>query len=137
MTEQTITIDTCDHGPVTLPEPAWCKRGWHDPHPDRGTGVDMRPRREDITHCGQSINVLVTAEGGRERLLELMLWQDPFPTPSCTQSDDVYVAAQLLDGNYAYDAAGLDALAVDLMEAAGKVRRVARRLADEQPGGGQ
>jgi hypothetical protein len=44
----------------------------------------------------------------------------------------VHVAVQLIDGDtYDYDAPGLEALATDLLEAAAKVRRMARRLAVE------
>lgn len=126
MTERTVTIATADHGPVTISEPPWCTG---QNHPD---GTD----RSAIAHTGPSINVMVGTEDGPSRLTELLLWQDAFPTPACTHSDDVYVVAYLLDGEHAgYDVAGLEALATDLMEAAAKVRRVARRLAVETPRG--
>lgn len=128
MTDRTVTVVTTDHGPVTISEPAWCTGVYH---PD---GV----ARADIAHTGPSIDVMVGTERGPERLTELMMWQDPFPTPAATRSDDVHVSVELLDGHhFDYDAAGLEVLAVDLMEAAAKVRRVARRLASELRGDGR
>lgn len=133
MTERTVTIDTKDHGPVTLPEPPWCT-GHPVPEP-APFDLDVRPLRSEICHIGPSIDVVVGTERGPARLVELMLWQDPYPTPACTHSDDVHVAVHLLDGDhFGYDVHQLEALATDLMEAAAKIRRVARRLARENGG---
>lgn len=125
MPDRTVTVVTTDHGPITIPEPSWC------------TGVQHTDdvERADIAHTGPSINVMVGTEDGPRRLFELLLWQDPFPTPACTHSDDVYVVAELLDGHPGYDVPGLEALATDLLEAAAKVRRLARRLSVEIRGG--
>lgn len=133
-----ITIRTSDYGTITIPEPAWCTSTPHEPIPIGEDGRELLPRRDEIVHTGPSIDVMVGTERGPRRLLELMLWQDPFPTPSCTHADDVYMYAQLLDDHGGgYDPAGLDALATDLQEAAAKVRRLARRLAVEhRPGSG-
>ncbi|MFG3231803.1 DUF6907 domain-containing protein [Streptomyces antibioticus] len=43
MTNRTVTLPTLDHGPVTLPEPAWCA-GHADHRPDTA--------RADLIHCG-------------------------------------------------------------------------------------
>lgn len=121
---RTVTVLTSDHGPVTILEPAWCA-GEH------ATGN----RRDEIAHVGPSIDITVNTERGPMRLLELMLWQDPFAKPAYPQGTAVHVVAHLLDGDHpGYDVEGLDGLVTDLLEAAGQVSRVARRLADERRG---
>lgn len=125
---RTITINTADHGPVTTAEPDWC-RG--DLHTDGG-------RRDEISHTGPPIDITVNTDRGPRRLVELMLWQDPFPTPTNRHGTDVYVVAHLLDGDhFGYDVAGLEALTTDLLEAAGRMRLVTRRLASEYRRGGR
>jgi hypothetical protein len=124
VTDRTVTVLTTDYGPVTIPEPAWCAGR----HP---AGC----LRSEIAHEGPKISVMVGTSRGPRAALHLFMWQDPFPTPACTHSDDVHVAVQLIDGDtYDYDAPGLEALATDLLEAVGKVRRMARRLAVEARG---
>jgi hypothetical protein len=126
VTDRTVTVVTTDHGPITIPEPPWCTGTYHP------AGI----ARDEISHSGPVIDVLVGTERGPQRLAELLLWQVPFPAPDETHGDAVHVVVQLLDGHhYGYDAPALEALAVDLTEAAAKVRRVARRLAAEVPGG--
>lgn len=125
MTDHTVTIDTSDYGPVTIPEPSWCT-GEH--HAD---GIS----RADIAHTGPTINVTVGTERGPRVLVELLLWQDPYPTPAAMHSDAVHVAVAMDGEYYGYDPAALDALSTDLLDAAGKVRRMARRLAVEVRGG--
>jgi hypothetical protein len=126
MTERTVTIDTSDHGAVTIPEPAWCT----------GTGHPDGVERDTIAHTGPSVDVMVATGRGPRRLLELLLWCDAYPAPDWPHGDAVYVVAQLLDGDhFGYDVAGLEGLAADLLEAAGRVRSMARRLAAENRGG--
>ena len=122
--DRTVTVATNDHGPVTIPEPAWCAGR----HP---AGY----LRAEIAHEGPQISVMVGTDRGPRAALYLSLWQDPFPTPACAHSDAVHAAVRLIDGDtYDYDAPALERLAVDLLEAAGKVRRMARRLAVEVRG---
>ncbi|MDT9689409.1 hypothetical protein Q5762_13895 [Streptomyces sp. P9(2023)] len=65
MTEQrTITLPTLDHGPVALPEPAWC-RG----HQDHIPGY-----RVDLAHTGPEHSFAFDGE----QLLVAMLSQAPF-----------------------------------------------------------
>ena len=133
---RTVTVQTSDYGPVTTPEPPWCTGTHVEPIP-ASDGTELLPRREDIAHTGPAINVTVGTRRGPRRLLELLLWQDPFPTPLNANGTDVYVAVHLLDGDtFDYDPVSLDVLATELMEAAAKVRRVARRLAVEHRTGG-
>lgn len=125
MTPRTVTVQTADYGAITVPEPAWCT----GEHPD---GL----LRCEIAHTGPSIALTVGTRRGPQRLAELLLWQDPFPTPSNTNGADVYVTVHLLDADhFDYDVVGLEGLAADLLEAAGKVRYMARRLACETPRG--
>lgn len=125
MTDRTVTIQTSDHGAVTLPCPLWCTAD----HDDGG-------RRDEISHTGPSIDITVGTDHGPRRLVELMLWQDPFPTPRNPHRTAVHVVVRLLDGDhFGYDVAGLEGLVTDLLEAAGRVRLVARRLSAETPRG--
>lgn len=121
MTEQTVTINTADHGPVTLPEPAWCTGA----HEDDGA-------RTDIGHHGPDIPVTVGTRRGPRELLTMGLTQWPYDLAD----NDVHAAVQLLDGDhYRYDVPGLEALAEDLVRAAGRLRLMARRLSAELRGG--
>jgi hypothetical protein len=125
MTDRTVTINTADHGPVTVVCPPWCT----GQHP---AGL----LREEIHHQGPAIDILVGTERGPRRLAELFMWRTPYPVPSDRHSDDVYVAVHLLDGDhFGYDVTGLENLATDLIKAAAKIRRIARRLAVEHRGG--
>ncbi|MFC4034563.1 DUF6907 domain-containing protein [Streptomyces polygonati] len=153
MTEpRLIEIDTRDHGIVVLPEPEWCTGVMHEtfqPEPLRGwrrlrarlrrtPAVDYRPRRSEIVHQGPGIDITVDTGDGPQRLMELTLWQDPFPEPTWEQGTDVYINAYMLDdGSADYDVDGLQRLVTGLLEAAGQVRLVARQLADERRRGGR
>jgi uncharacterized protein DUF6907 len=47
MTERTVTLQTADHGAVTVQEPSWCVgHAHHDPE----------TLRVDITHCGPAVD---------------------------------------------------------------------------------
>jgi hypothetical protein len=132
MTERTVTVATSDLGIVSIPEPAWCTGTAHD-FPD---DLVHRPLASEIAHTGPSIDIMVGTERGPRRLLELLLWQDAFPKPTYAHGAEVYVVAHLLDGDhFDFDVAGLEGLVADLLEAAGRVRLVARRLASETRGG--
>jgi len=121
-----ITVDTADHGPVVTSCPPWCTG---DGHPD---GLD----RVEITHQGPPINITVGTGRGPRRLVELIMWQDPFPPASSPHGTGVYVVAHLLDGDhFGFDVAALEGLVTNLLEAAGRVSLVARRLASETRGG--
>src|SRR3954466_5573523 len=63
-----VTVDTLDHGPVTVPEPFWCV-GFHPPG----------GYRADIAHYGQEIALTVdTSCHGELRVLSASLVQGPF-----------------------------------------------------------
>jgi hypothetical protein len=65
-----VTVETGDHGPVTLPEPFWCL----GEHPEEGY-------REDIEHQGEEVPLNVeTPCHGEVQLLTAALFQRPFST---------------------------------------------------------
>jgi hypothetical protein len=126
VTEHTVTIVTADHGPVTVPCPLWCTR---EDHAHGGL-------RSDIVHYGPETTTTVTTPDGPRELISLALAEAPFDTDGAARV--VHVAVCLATGDsWTADAAGLDALAVDLIEAAGTARYMARRLAAETRGGEQ
>lgn len=123
-TWNTITVQTSDHGPVSVQCPDWCTG---DGHPDGGY-------RSDISHYGPEVVVTVRTVHGPRGLLDLGLTQYAFSERG--PGTDVFVSAHLLDGDhYPYDVEGLDRLAADLVRAAGRVRSMARLLAVETQGG--
>ncbi|MFE2428418.1 DUF6907 domain-containing protein [Streptomyces sp. NPDC059373] len=120
MTERSVTIYTADHGPVTIPEPAWCTA----PHRDGGY-------REDITHAGPDVDLTTDTGDGPAVLLSFALEQHPFQDDA-GPGGGVFVSVWLADGEYhPHDVDGLERLAVDLAEAGRGVRLMARRLAAE------
>lgn len=126
MNGRTVTIETGDHGPVTVPEPQWCT----------GEGHDLaHAYRVDIGHIGVEHRITVRTVHGERELLTLGLAQHPYTElPSGTA---VHVAVQLLDGDsYPFTVPDLAKLADDLAAAASRVRLVARRLAVETALGG-
>jgi hypothetical protein len=127
MTVRLITIHTSDHGPVTLPCPLWCTQTTHQ------DGA----RRDEISHTGPSIPVTIggVPGPGPRQILELRFWQDPHPEAGSRHGTAMYVLAHLDGQPHEYDAAGLDELVTDLLEAAGKVRYMARRLGVENRSG--
>lgn len=118
MTGRTVTIDTSDHGPVTVPEPMWCT----GQHPNVA-------HRSDIHHSSAEHVVEVGTPHGPYPLLTMALTQWPYGLSA--PGNGVYVAVHLADGDPEYDSTGLEGLAADLLEAAVKVRRMARRVGVE------
>ncbi|MCB5166031.1 hypothetical protein LG634_14445 [Streptomyces bambusae] len=114
---RTVTVHTIDHGPVTLPEPAWC------------TGHAEAPAeyRSDVHHAGPEI---VRGYNGRA-VLSAELVEFPFGQQPIKPSVHVelYVPAATLDPPE------LEALAAVLTEAAVELRQLALRLAVLRAGG--
>ncbi|HEY5834649.1 DUF6907 domain-containing protein [Streptomyces sp.] len=120
MTDHTVTIVTADHGPVTIPCPQWCTQATHV---DGGA-------RSDIHHTGPDILITAGSHRGPRELLTMTLTQWPYGLNA--PGTDVHVAVHLADGKHAeYDTVGLETLVADLLEAAGRVRLMARRLGIE------
>lgn len=117
---RTVTVQTRDRGPLTIPEPAWCTAASHLP----------TMRHTDINHQGTETIVTVHGPGGPRELLSMTLTQRPYGTS--TTGTGAYVAVGLADGQQdEYDVPGLESLAEDLDVAAGRIRYMARRLAAE------
>ncbi|MBP5915757.1 hypothetical protein F3K34_27225 [Streptomyces sp. LBUM 1486] len=114
-----IALPTEDHGPITLPEPAWC-RGHADHHPDT--------YRADLTHFGPEHRLTFNGEV----LFRLMLTQTP-----CADRASREVCAYVEESGYtgSLDPAGLYDLAAALDGAADNMREFADRLAALLDGG--
>lgn len=122
MTEpRTITVHTLDHGPVTLPEPAWCIGG----HEDGG-------HRADILHTGPDV---VLAFHG-QHITAAGLVQSPYAGDASphlggrTPGVSVSVIGRTLDPAAVYElAARLDGYADQLRDLADQLTEV---LGDDQ-----
>nr|WTB31092.1 hypothetical protein OG781_17825 [Streptomyces sp. NBC_00830] len=94
---RTVTVQTADHGDVTLPEPSWC------------TGVHQEGgHRSDISHHGRPTTV--TLDDGT-LLLQAQLAQFPYSVRDTAP----YVALELGDAEGEYDQAALQDLARKLL----------------------
>lgn len=93
----TVTVQTLDHGPVTIPEPAWCL-GDHE----------TESYREDIEHQGEEVRATVpTACHGTVTAVAMSLVQRPF-----SPSERRTLAAVYVDGEWhEFDGAALLQLA--------------------------
>lgn len=101
MNGRTITVNTGDHGPVTLVEPVWCT-GEHPPV----------AYRADVEHQGQDVELTAqTACHGLARVALASLYQRPFSTHG-TRAPVVTVE---FDGDHEYDAESLADLADKLV----------------------
>lgn len=123
MIDHTIIVQTGDHGPVTLPDPLWCIG---KDHPD---GI----ARQDVAHLGPQSTVSIQTPDGLLDLLTIGLAEVPFSTNGAERVTHATVELGSAD-TWTADAAGLDDLATRLIEAAGKARYMARRLAAETRG---
>lgn len=69
MTSRLVTLDTIDHGPVTVPEPLWC----------RGHEGEPPCYRADITHNTTVVRAAtMTDRHGRVPLLQAYISHAPF-----------------------------------------------------------
>ncbi|MER6557212.1 hypothetical protein ABT300_05505 [Streptomyces sp. NPDC001027] len=112
--QPTVTLDTEDFGPITLPEPSWC-RGHADHRPDAF--------RSDVTHYSAET---VLAYQGSE-LFRVMVTESPY----ATRPEHRRVCAYLEQGDYTGDftPAGLYDLAATLDAHADRLRDYADQLA--------
>jgi hypothetical protein len=97
----TVTLDTFDHGDVTVPEPAWCI----------GHSWQPNPHRADITHNSTRVKASAMTDGaGRVHLLHayishaphLEIRPEPHPVVSvqleCTEDFAAEDIPQLIEG---------------------------------------
>ncbi|MFI9063231.1 DUF6907 domain-containing protein [Streptomyces sp. NPDC053429] len=114
---RTVTVHTLDHGPVTVPEPAWCT----------GHPAELAEYRDDIHHTGPEHVVDYDAQA----LLTAQLVEFPFglhPVAPSLHVDVTIPGATL-------DPPALEDLAAILTEQAAELRRLALRLAVLRAGG--
>lgn len=121
MTARTVTVQTGDHGPVTVTEYPWCATDHTVP----------QKFREDIHHLGPDIPLTVRSPRGDIEILSLRLTQYPFTRQPIGTA--VHIAVDLAEGadGWPVDVAAVDRLADQLVEAARRARYAARRLAAE------
>jgi hypothetical protein len=113
MTDRIVTLQTADHGPVTLEEPAWCA-GHQDHHP--GT------YRADLTHYGPEHRLTFNGV----ELFRLMLAQTPYADRA---SRDTCAYVEQSGSTGSLTPAGVYDLAAALDHAADRMREFADRLA--------
>ncbi|MEU2076858.1 hypothetical protein [Streptomyces sp. NPDC013489] len=110
-----VTVETRDHGAVTLPEPEWC-RGYHT---DDGY-------RSDIEHAGEEeATGIPTLCHDLVDVLGVSLVQRPF-SPTAPQ---VHALVKVDEEVHALNSRGLDVAAALLVEHATTMRHLARKLA--------
>jgi hypothetical protein len=120
---RTVTVQTLVDGPVTLPEPSWC-RGEHP-------AVE---RPADIRHEGEELSAIAdTACHGRIPFLNAFLLQYPLAENT---SRAVTVAVQIEGEHHEFDPVGLGDLAATITAHALygllPLRRQLRALLDEE-----
>ncbi|MFD0417298.1 DUF6907 domain-containing protein [Streptomyces sp. NPDC127108] len=117
----TVTVDTGDHGPVTIDEPFWCLGD----HP-------AEAYREDISHEGEEYPLIVgTHCHGEVRLAVANLTQRPF-----SPTDRAVRVAVEFDELHEYDSFALADLADSLVAyAVGPLHQLIERLQLLQDGG--
>ncbi|MGW1616559.1 DUF6907 domain-containing protein [Streptomyces sp. NPDC002285] len=113
---RTVTVNTLDHGPLTLTCPAWCT-----------VEHDDDVHRVDVSHDGTEH---VIAPGGRE-VLRALLTQAPFSNVDRTAG--LYVEVADLAGTRTPDE--VEQLADALVESAEQLRALGRQLAALLAGG--
>ncbi|MFI2431966.1 DUF6907 domain-containing protein [Streptomyces sp. NPDC018693] len=117
---RTVTLATQDFGPVTLPEPSWCK-GHARHRPDS--------YRCDLTHY--SAETVLAYQG--DELFRVMVTESPY----ATRPEERPVCAYIEDGGFTgnFSPAGLYDLAATLDAHADRLREYADKLADLEAGG--
>ncbi|MGW4139352.1 DUF6907 domain-containing protein [Streptomyces mirabilis] len=69
MSARTVTLQTIDHGPITVPEPGWC----------RGHEGEPPCYRSDITHNTTMVRTAATTDRhGRVQLLQAYISHAPY-----------------------------------------------------------
>ncbi|MFE7229851.1 DUF6907 domain-containing protein [Streptomyces sp. NPDC057596] len=116
--EGTVTLQTLDHGEVTIPEPTWCK----------GHEGQMVGSLSDVSHEGPDVVASVdTRAGGEVVLLRANLTHAPYLEIEPESHPVVYVEA--LEAA-SVDATELRMVAARLAVYAGSLRDLARQLDD-------
>lgn len=112
---RTVTVHTLDHGPVTVPEPTWC----------RGHDQGAPQYRADVTHTGPSLSLTAPSRRGPVEWLHAVVDAAPYSA----RERDVAVVVELGGGSYRYDVEALRMLADDLTAQLQEIRAFADTLA--------
>jgi uncharacterized protein DUF6907 len=120
---RTVTVQTSDHGPVTIPEPAWCTGQYHQQGGYRG----------DISHTSDDIEFNVETRDGAVTLMRAVFEQRPYTEREPGRG--VFVAVELDGEWYPSDPQHLDWIANGLVEHAHRLRELGRQLAVMQEAG--
>ncbi|WP_236238814.1 hypothetical protein [Streptomyces sp. CC228A] len=110
-----MTVHTLDHGPVTVPEPDWC----------RGHDQGAPQYRADVTHTGPSLSLTAPSRRGPVEWLHAVVDAAPYSA----RERDVAVVVELGGGSYRYSPEGLRELADDLTAQLQEIRAFADTLA--------
>lgn len=120
---RTVTVQTGDHGPVTIDEPAWCTTDHDTP----------QHFRNDISHLGPDIEVTVDSPRGPSEVLTICLAQHPFT--ELPVGTGVHMSFCLASGDcWPVDLPAIEALADQLAQGVAKVRYAGQVLAAETGG---
>ncbi|MFG3495835.1 DUF6907 domain-containing protein [Streptomyces sp. NPDC047928] len=114
--DRTVTVATLDHGPVTLPEPSWC-RG-HDGEP---VGF-----RDHVVHHGPALALTVPSRCGPVEWLYARVDEAPFRDPGAGRG--VHAAVEMGGSSERYGPEELRRLADALAAQLERVRRFADDL---------
>jgi hypothetical protein len=114
--QRTVTVPTIDHGPVTIPEPAWCEG-----HANTAPGY-----RGDIVHSAPDA---VMGFRGHDMLIASLV---SYPFVPSLGGLDLGVSVAFGGFGQTLTPADLDALAATLVEHAVTLRTMARELATMQ-----
>ncbi|MFD3657011.1 DUF6907 domain-containing protein [Streptomyces sp. NPDC058620] len=116
---RTVTVETADHGHVTIPEPAWCIA----PH-------DFEGYREDIEHHSAKTPLIVPTpcHGLISALPVFFVWR-PF-----SETDSQMNVGIELDEWHEFSPTDLDKVAAALVEHARTIRVYARQLSTMRAG---
>lgn len=109
----TVTLQTLDHGEITITEPRWCM----------GHNAEAVVHRVDITHNGRPVFAEVETPRGREQLLEASISWAPFAE---LQPEPYPVAA--LGDLPSMDPAELRSVAAELGLYVGRLYRLSNEL---------
>lgn len=109
----TVTLQTLDHGEVTVDEPRWCV----------GHGGEQIVQRVDITHVGRTVAAEVETDGGTIEFLPARIAWGPF----AEARPEPYPSADV-DDFPAMDPAQLREFAAELALHAGRLYRLSNEL---------
>lgn len=109
----TVTLQTLDHGEITIPEPRWCT----------GHDGEQIVQRVDVTHVGRTVAAELETDGGTVEFLPARISWGPF----AELRPEPYPLADV-DGFPGLDASQLRELAAEVGLHAGRLYRLSNEL---------